>query len=156
MKGMKSMKGIKGLKYLLAATLLAGVLATLPSLYAADAKGKAKGPEPAAVEKGKPERDWYPFGGVVGSVDKQANTIALKKKEGERVLKVDSKSTLEMNGKSVTIGSVRVGDYAHGKLHKDSAGKEVITDAKFDKEGPGTEKEPVEKAATPKTAPRTK
>jgi hypothetical protein len=40
---------------------------------------------------------------------------------------------------------VKVGDYAHGKLHKDSAGNEVITDAKFDKEKPKKAKEAADK-----------
>lgn len=132
------------LKYLLVTSLLAGALASAPSLSAADPTAKAQDKAAAgakeAKEKGKTKRDWYPFGGIVASVDKQANTISLKKKEGERVLKLDSKSTLEINGKAATLGSVKVGDYAHGKLHKDSAGNEVITDAKFDKEAPKKEK----------------
>ena len=40
---------------------------------------------------------------------------------------------------------MKVGNYAHGKLHKDSAGKEVITDAKFDKERPSKAKDTVDK-----------
>ena len=136
------------LKYLLVTSLLAGALATASSLYAADST--AKTPSKATTEA-KPKRDWYPFSGIVASVDKQANTISLKKKEGERVLKLDSKSTLEMNGQSTVIGNVKVGYYAHGKLHKDSAGKEVITDAKFDKEKPVKAKEPAAKATTKTT-----
>ena len=120
--------------------LLAAALAGGMSLYAADAGSKTNNPAAGktkeTAEKGKAKRDWYPFGGIVASVDKQAYTISLKKKDGERVLKVDSKSTLEINGKPATLGNVKVGDYAHGKLHKDSAGNEVITDAKFDKERP--------------------
>ena len=61
------------------------------------------------------------------------------------MLKLDAKSTLEINGKPATIGSVKAGDYAHGKLHKDSAGKEVITDAKFDKEKPKKDKQAADK-----------
>jgi hypothetical protein len=136
------------LKYLLVASLLAGALASASSLFAADSTAKAQ--DKQATEKGKTKRDWYPFYGIVASVDKQANTISLKKKEGERVLKLDSKSTLEINGKSAVLSSVKVGDYAHGKLHKDSAGKEVITDAKFDKEAPPKAKEAADKE-TPKT-----
>jgi hypothetical protein len=128
------------LKNLLVLCLLAGVLSSGASLYAAETNttagatnaSKAKG----AAETGKTKRDWYPFGGTVASVDKQANTLSLKKKKGERVLTLDSKSQLEINGKPATLGSVKVGDYAHGKLHKDSSGKEVITAAKFDKERP--------------------
>lgn len=131
------------LKYLLVTSLLAGALASASLLYAADSTAKAQ--DTQATEKGKSKRDWYPFYGIVASVDKQANTISLKKKEGERVLKLDSKSTLEINGKPALISSVKVGDYAHGKLHKDSAGKEVIMDAKFDKEAPKKTKEAVDK-----------
>ena len=137
------------LKYLLVTSLLGVALAGVSSLPAADSKAKAEdkaaGGTKATKEKGKAKRDWYPFGGIVASIDKQANTISLKKKEGERVLKLDSKSTLEVNGKPATIGSVKVGDYAHGKLHKDSAGKEVITDAKFDKEKPKKDKQAADK-----------
>ncbi len=133
------------LKYLLVTPLLAGALASASSLYAADstaeAQDKAAGQAKEATEKGKAKRDWYPFGGIVASVDKQAKNISLKKKEGERVLKLDSRSTLEINGKPAVIGSVKVGDYAHGKLHKDSVGNEVITDAKFDKEAPSKERQ---------------
>jgi len=134
----------QALKYLLASSLLGLAVATFPSSQAADSKtktqDKAASTAKSATDETKPKRDWYPFGGIVASVDKQANTISLKKKEGERVLKLDAKSTLEINGKATTIASVKVGDYAHGKLHKDSAGKEVITDAKFDKERPSKKK----------------
>ena len=143
------------LKYLLVSSLLGVALTSVPSVQAADSKAtaedKAAGGTKATKEKGKAKRDWYPFGGIVASVDKQANTISLKKKQGERVLRLDSKSTLEINGKPATIGSVKVGDYAHGKLHKDSAGKEVITDAKFDKEKPKKDKEAADKES-PKTS----
>jgi len=143
------------LKYLLLSSLLGVALASVPSLQAADSKAKAEdkaaGETKATKEKGKAKRDWYPFGGIVASVDKQANTISLKKKQGERVLKLDSKSTLQVDGKPATIGNVKVGDYAHGKLHKDSAGKEVITDAKFDKEKPKKDKEAADKES-PKTS----
>ena len=143
------------LKYLLLSSLLGVALASVPSLHAADSKAtaedKAAGETKATKEKGKAKRDWYPFGGIVASVDKQANTISLKKKQGERVLKLDSKSTLQVDGKPATIGNVKVGDYAHGKLHKDSAGKEVITDAKFDKEKPKKDKEAADKES-PKTS----
>lgn len=142
----------KVLKYMLVTSLLAGALASASSLYAADSTVKAQ--DKQATEKSKSKRDWYPFGGIVAAVDKQANTISLKKKEGERVLKLDSKSTLEINGKPAVLGSVKVGDYAHGKLHKDSAGKEVITDAKFDKEAPSKEKKAADNA--PPKAPASK
>jgi len=62
-----------------------------------------------------------------------------------------------LRNKPATLSGVKVGDYAHGKLHKDSAGKEVITDAKFDKEAPNKEKEAVDKelpkTPTPKAKP---
>ena len=132
------------IKSLIVSSLLAAALATVPSLSAADSNVKTNGgvagkSKPAAEQK-KAKRDWYPFGGTVSSVNKPANTISLKKKEGERVLKLDAKSTLEIEGHSATIGSVKVGSYAHGKLHKDSAGKEVITAAKFDREPPKKKK----------------
>lgn len=132
------------LKSLLIASMLAGALASVPVSIAADSAAKtpdkAAGRAKEATPPAKAKRDWYPFGGIVASVDTQAKTISLKKKEGERVLKLDSKSTLEIEGKPAVIGSVKVGSYAHGKLHKDSAGNEVITDAKFDKEAPAKEK----------------
>ena len=136
------------LKYLLVTSLLAGALATASSLYAADSTAKTSS---KATTEAKPKKDSYPFYGYVASVDKQANTISLKKKEGQRVLKLDSQSTLEMNGQSAVIGSVIVGYYAHGTLHKDSAGKEVIKNAKFDKEKPAKAKEPAPKATTKTT-----
>ncbi len=144
----------KALKYLLVTSLLAGALASGSSLCAADSTAKAQ--DKATTQKAKAKRDWYPFGGIVASVDKQARTISLKKKEGERVLKLDSKSTLEINGKPAELGSVKVGNYAHGKLKKDSANNEVIMDAKFDKEAPAkvkraTRKEP---ATTPAAKPK--
>jgi hypothetical protein len=145
----------KALKYLLVSSLLGIALAGVPSLYAADstakADDKAAGKTKEAAAKSKPKRDWYPFYGTVASIDKQANTISLKKREGERVLKLDSKSTLEINGKPAVISSVKVGNYAHGKLHKDSAGNEVITDAKFDKEAPPKKTKPAADKETQKT-----
>lgn len=148
------------LQYLLIASLLAGALASASPASAADSTPKAQDKAAAgakeATERGKTKRDWYPFGGIVASVDKQAKTISLKKKEGERVLKLDSKSTLEINGKAATLSSVKVGDYAHGKLHKDSEGKEVITDAKFDKEPPSKEKQALDNEPQKTPAPKSK
>lgn len=133
------------LKYLFASAFLAGALAGGQSLYAAEAKAKAEdnaaGAAQESTHKAPAKRDWYPFGGTVASVDKKANTISLKKKEGERVLKLDAKSELEINGKPGVLGGVKPGDYAHGKLHKDGAGHEVILAAKFDKEKPKKDKE---------------
>jgi hypothetical protein len=132
------------IRSLIVSSLLAAALATVPSLSAADSNSKpesgAAGKSGPAAEQKKAKRGWYPFGGTVASVNKSADTISLKKKEGERVLKLDPKSTLEIDGKPATIGSVKVGSYAHGKLHKDSAGKEVITAAKFDREPPKKKK----------------
>ncbi len=148
------------LKYLLATSLLAGALASASPASAADstlkAQDKATARAKEVTEKGKAKRDWYPFGGIVASVDKQAKTISLKKKEGERVLRLDSKSTLEINGKAAALSSVKVGDYAHGKLHKDSAGNEVITDAKFDKEPPSKEKQTLDNEPRKTPAPKSK
>lgn len=119
------------LKALFAGSLLAATLISLPTAYAAEPAAKAK-----VEEKAPAKRDWYPFFGTVASVDKQANTITLKKKDGTRVLKVDAKSEIEVNGKPSTLAGVKAGDYAHGKLHKNAGGDEVITSAKFDKEAP--------------------
>lgn len=148
------------LKFLLMTSLLVGSLGSASSMYAADSAAKA--PDKAAsqakdtTEKGKTKRDWYPFGGIVASVDKQAKTVSLKKKEGERVLKLDAKSTLEINGKPAVLGSVKVGDYAHGTLVKDSAGNEVIEAAKFDKEPPKKATEATDKAGQKTPVPKSK
>ncbi len=143
------------LKSFFVLSLLAAALATAPSLYAADSTAKPAGTardtaKPAA-ETTKAKRDWYPFGGTVVSVNKQANTISLKKKEGERVLKLDAKSALEIDGKPATIGNVKAGEYAHGKLHKDSAGNEVIMAAKFGKEAPKKQTDATDKTPAPKS-----
>jgi hypothetical protein len=134
----------KSFKYLFFASLLAVSLASGQQMYAADSQSqaadKAVGAAKDSTEKAKPTRDWYPFGGIVASIDTQAKTISLKKKEGVRVLKLDSKSTLEINGKPALLSGVKVGDYAHGKLHKDAAGNEVITAATFNKLAPNKDK----------------
>jgi hypothetical protein len=144
----------------LAVFLLAGALVSSSSLYAADsttkAQDKAAAGDKEAPAKTTAKRDWYPFNGFVASVNKQANTISLKKKEGERVLKLDSKTTLEINGKHAAIGNVKVGDYAHGKLHKNSAGDEVIMDAKFDKEPPKKATDAPDKEAQKTSPPKPK
>ena len=137
----------RALKYLLVSTLLGVALAIAPSLQAATSKvtaeDKAAGTTKQATEKTK--RDWYPFYGTVASIDKQANTISLKKKEGERVLKLDAKSELIIDDKPATLSSVKVGNYAHGTLHKNSAGNEVIKADKFDKEAPKKAKKAADK-----------
>lgn len=146
----------KLLQHNILALALVFALASVPQVLSADTKTKAEGKGSSktreSTETLRPKRDWYPFHGIVASIDKQANTISLKKNEGERVLKLDAKSELEINGKPVAISNVKVGDYAHGKLHKNSAGQEVITSAKFEKEAPVKEKarnqEPLNKLST--------
>lgn len=139
----------RALKYLLVSSLLSIALGGIPSLKAADSKAKAEDKAAAGAkatkEKGRAKRDWYPFYGTVASTDKQANTVSLKKKEGERVLRLDANSKLEIDGKAAALSSVKVGHYAHGTLHKDSAGNEVIKTAKFDKEKPKKDKEATDK-----------
>lgn len=141
------------LKYLMLTCVLAGG----PVLFAADSTTKAQDKaSKQTAEQAKPKRDWYPFSGIVASVDKKANTISLKKKEGERVLKLDANSALESDGKPITLGSVKVGNYAHGKLHKDAAGHEVITAAKFDKEQPLKVKDAPDEATAKKPSSKSK
>ena len=92
--------------------------------------------KPAATETAKPKRDWYPVYGTVSAVDTKAKTVSLKKKEGERVLQTDAKTTFEQNGKPATLADVKAGNYLHGKLHKNAAKEEVILDAKIELEPP--------------------
>ncbi len=87
----------------------------------------------------KAKRDWYPFHGVVSGVNPKASTISLHKEAGERILRMDGKSTLTHLGKPATLADVKTGEYAHGKVHKNERGEEVITAAKFDKEAPTKE-----------------
>ena len=103
----------------------------------------------AAVKK---KRDWYPFVGQVVAVNTTAKTVILKKAEGERVLRLDGSSTLSSRGKVATLADIKVGDYAHGKLHKNGRDEEVITDAKFDLEAPKKAIKKAAKAAKKKTA----
>ena len=140
-------------------TLVAG-LHSLP-IIAADApptppppSGKRAAKEAAQEAKkespeGKKKRDWYPFRGTVESVNTTAGTIQLKKEEGQRVLHLDGKSTLSRLGKPVRLAEIKPGDYAHGKLHKNTRDEEVITDGKFDLEAP-------KKAAKASKAPKVK
>ena len=141
----------KTFKHLFVSSWLSVALLAGSSLYAAEAKPKGDG---KTTEETKPKRDWYPFYGTVASVDKVANTLALKKKEGVRVIKLDAKSELEINGKPATLGGVKVGDYAHGTLHKDGTGNEVVLAAKFDKVPP--EKDKVEASKKVQETPVTK
>ena len=97
-------------------------------------------PTKDAAETAKPKRDWYPFYGTVAAVDTKAKTVSLKKKEGARVLQIDSKTTFEQNGKPATLADVKAGNYLHGKLHKNAAGAEIITDAKIELEAPAKNK----------------
>lgn len=133
--------------------LFAGMLALAlvggSAASAADTKAKAPAAsKPAAGKAQTAKRDWYPFYGTVASVDKQARTISLQKKQGVRVLKLDAKSELIVNGQTATLADVKAGNYAHGKLHKDAAGAEVITSAKFDKEAPPRKKAPAKAPAS--------
>jgi hypothetical protein len=113
------------IKNLLIAALIGTCLAVSPNLNAQN--------EPAgAAQTTKAKRDWYPFSGTVDAVDAQAMTISLAKTEGVRVLQMDSKTTLERNGKPATLEDVKAGNYLHGKLHKNAANAEVITDAKIE------------------------
>lgn len=118
------------IKNLLFGTLLGAFLAAGLNASAQTTTNKS------ATETAKPKRDWYPFYGTVSSVDTKAKTVALKKKEGERVLQTDAKTTLEQNGKTASLADIKAGNYLHGKLHKDAAGAEVITDAKIELAAP--------------------
>jgi hypothetical protein len=114
-----------------------------PSLWGAEGSAASavhpSSNQKAAAAKAKTKRDWYPFGGYVAAVNPQAKTVSLRRKVGERVLRLDAASQIEVDGKPAALDRVRAGDYAHGKLHKDAAGQEVITAAKFDKTGPKKE-----------------
>lgn len=105
-----------------------------------------------ATQKVKAKRGWYPFGGIVVSTDIQAKTVSLKRKVGARVLRLDSKSILEINGRPAALANVRIGSYAHGKLHKDAALNEVIIAAKFDNEAPNRDK-PITKKSSENPPP---
>jgi hypothetical protein len=98
-------------------------------------KPKAAGAAKESAETAKPKPDWYPFYGTVAAVDKSAKTVSLKKKEGERVLKTDAKTTLEQDGQPATLASIKPGYYLHGKLHK-LENVEYILDAKIELEAP--------------------
>jgi len=111
---------------------------TLAETATTDTKS-AKTNKPTAdvtSEAAKAKPDWYPFHGTVSAVNTTAGTVSLHKEQGERVLHLDGKSMLSHLGKPATLGEIKVGEYAHGKLHKNSKGDEVITAAKFDKEAP--------------------
>lgn len=109
------------------------------------------GPAPVKPPNAQKEskRNWYPFGGIVVAANKEAGTISLKKKAGERILRVNSRSKLEIDGRAAGLGSVRVGNYAHGRLQKDSTGNEMILNATFDPEPPNKRKEPQSPRKTP-------
>jgi len=98
------------------------------------------------VKKAKKKRDWYPFHGKVASVNTTAKTVTLEKIDGERVLRLDGSSKLTSRSKVATLGDLKVGDYAHGKLHKNTRDEEVVTDAKFDLEAPKKAIKKAEKA----------
>lgn len=127
-------------------------------MHAAEPGGmtNAKTPSVAASipQKAKPKRDWYPFGGIVASINQQSNAIGLKRKQGVRVIRLDAKTTLEINGKPASLANVAIGYYTHGKLHKDSSGNEVIIAAKFEKEAPVKNKAVANKQAVLPAPPR--
>ena len=124
------------MKNLLFGTVLGAFLAAGLNVHAQTPTKPAKD----ATETAKPKRDWYPFYGTVAAVDTKARTVSLKKKEGERVLQTDAKTTFEQNGKPATFADVKAGNYLHGKLHKNAAGAEIITDAKIELEAPARNK----------------
>ncbi len=136
-------------------TLFTGIaalaLVTTPMLHAVDAK-TAPAPAPAP-ETVKPKRESYPFKGIVASVNNSAKSIALKKKEGERVLKIDSTTKITVDGKPATLADVKPELYAHGSLHKEN-GEEYILSAKFDKEAPAKKEKTVEPAVVTPAAPK--
>ena len=113
----------KSLQHLVFGSLFAAILVAGSAAHA------------QTTETPKPKRDWYPFYGTVAAVDKSAKTVALKKKEGERVLHTDAQTTLEMGGKPATLSSIQPGYYLHGKLHKENS-VEYILDAKIELEAP--------------------
>ena len=127
--------------------LLQLLLAATVSLVAMQGPSAAAADKPkTAAEDAKPKRDWYPFHGDVDSVSKTANTITLKKQGGERVLRLDAKTELNKGGKTVTVADIKPGEYAHGKVHKDTEGREVILAAKFEPPAPASKKaEPLPK-----------
>ena len=108
-------------------------------------------PAKEASDTAKPKRDWYPFYGTVATVDATAKTVSLKKKEGARVLQTDAKTTLEQNGKPASLADVKPGNYLHGKLHKNAANLEVITDAKIELAPPVKNEEANQAAAAAAT-----
>ena len=132
---------------LLTLTLLITALSSALAQTNGAAAKPAKKPAPATATtadqtgkktpaEAKTKGQWYPFHGVVSMVNSTASTVSLHKEEGERVLRLDGKSTLSRLGKPATLSDLKTGDYAHGKLHKNERNEEVITDAKFDLEQP--------------------
>jgi len=121
------------IKSLAFSALLGVLLAASLNTYAQTTPSKSS---TDATETAKPKRDWYPFYGTVAAVDTKSKTVSLKKKEGERVLQTDAKTTFEQNGKPATLADVKAGNYLHGKLHKNAAKEEVILDAKIELQPP--------------------
>ena len=72
------------LRHLITCCLIAVSLTGGAFSYAADTNSTSSGTNAAKIKDpsvpGKTKRDWYPFGGIIAAVDKQANTISLKKK----------------------------------------------------------------------------
>ena len=124
------------MKNLMLGALLGALLSVSQNASAQKSEKPAKDTTKEATEKAKPIRDWYPFSGIVSSVDNKAKTISLSKKDGDRVVQIDSKSTFESNGKAATLGDIKAGNYLHGKLRKNAADEEVVFDAKIEPEAP--------------------
>ena len=81
-------------------------------------------------------RDWYPFRGEVATVDPAGGTLGLKKQSGERVVRIIPTSELMRDGRTIQLADVKIGEYIHGKLHKQEAGQEVVVSAALDPEPP--------------------
>ena len=124
---------------LFAAILVAGSTAnsqTTNKFKTFSPKARSAETAKAPVDAAKPKREWYPFYGIVATVDKAAKTVALKKIQGARLLQTDSQTTFEMNGKPASLADVKPGYYLHGKLHKEMTKEEYILDAKIELEAP--------------------
>ena len=99
----------------------------------------------------KPKRDWYPFRGEIASVNTAENSISLRKKDGARVVHLDSASELKREGTTISASDLKIGEYAHGKLRKDGAGVEFISAASIDREPPQAKPKSAKKRTVAKT-----
>jgi len=123
----------KMLKSILFGGLLATILAAGVITHADPAQTSGS---TTTTNTAKAKRDTYPFYGTVASVDTAANTVSLQKKQGVRVLQTDASTTLQMNGKPVTLSAIQPGNYLHGTLHKNAGGQEVIHSTKIETSAP--------------------